>query len=94
MRLNNYIGKVFLSLALLIGGTGNGIDYRELMTEYDQYLRTQLRPQGYVRIGINDHSLQFKYCDIGVDLLISPYFDRKQQYYSALERINKQSISL
>ena len=79
---------------MVVGGTGNRIDYRELMTEYDQYLRAQLRSQDYVKKGINDHSLQFKYCDIGVDLLISPYFDRKQQYYSALERINKESISL
>ena len=79
---------------LLLGGTGNRIDYRELMTEYDQYLRAQLRSQDYVKKGINDHSLQFKYRDIGVDLLISPYFDCKQQYYSALERIDKESISL
>ena len=64
------------------------------MTEYDRYLRTQLRPQEYIKKGINDHSLQFKYRDIGVDLLISPYFDSKQQYYSALERISKEYISL
>ena len=63
------------------------------MTEYDEYLQTQLGGS-YTKKGINEHSLQFKYCDIGVDLLISPYFDNKQQYYDALERIDKRSISL
>ena len=64
------------------------------MTEYDQYLRTRLRGGSYVRKGVNDHSLQFKYCDIGVDLLLSPYFDTKQQYYQFLERIDKNKISM
>ena len=63
------------------------------MMEYDRYLKTRLSGR-YIKKGINDHSLQFKYCNIGVDLLLSPYFDSKEQYYRFLARINKEQISL
>ena len=63
------------------------------MEEFDQYLRSQLTGR-YIKKGINDHSLQFKYSNVGVDLLISPHFDSKQHYYDLLETIDKQSIPL
>ena len=63
------------------------------MEEFDRYLRSQLTGR-YIKKGINDHSLQFTYSNVGVDLLISPYFANKQQYYSFLETIDKQSIPL
>ena len=68
--------------------------YKTIMDKFDQYLQLQLKGQHYTTKGTNDHSLQFKYSNVGVDLLISPYFDSKQQYYSFLETIDKQNISL
>ncbi|XP_065890980.1 2'-5'-oligoadenylate synthase 2-like [Dysidea avara] len=68
--------------------------YKTIIEKFDQYLRSQLKGQHYATRGTDDHSLQFKYCSVGVDLLISPYFDSKQQYYSFLETIDKQNISL
>jgi len=67
--------------------------YRKIMEEFDQYLRSQLTGC-YIKKGINDHSLQFRYSNVGVDLLISPYFASKQEYYNFLEIINKENIPL
>ena len=67
--------------------------YKKVMEEFDRYLRSQLTGR-YIKKGINDHSLQFRYSSVGVDLLISPYFASKQQYYNFLETIDKESIPL
>ena len=63
------------------------------MMEYDRYLRAQLS-SSYVKKGINDQLLQFKYWNIRDDLLLSSYFDSKEQYYHFLVRINKEQISM
>ena len=65
--------------------------YKEKLTQYDQYLRKQLGGS-YIKKGINRHSLQFQYHNIKVDLLLSPHFDSKEQYYLFLERVNKLNI--
>ena len=85
---------ILIPIALELGKAGKRTTYLDIMTEYNKYLKSRLRGGSYMVKGINDHSLQFKYCDIGVDLLLSPYFDTKQQYYQFLERIDKQNLHL
>lgn len=85
--------RKFFNITALSNDTTDISSYKGIMTEYDRYLRTRLSSY-YIRKGINDHSLQFKYCDIGVDLLLSPYFDTKEQYYRFLERIDRNKLSL
>ena len=65
------------------------------MTEYDQYLERNLDLKATSRKAsvITVFSLNIVILELTY-VLISPYFDHKQQYYSALERINKESISL
>ena len=84
---------MFVSTALEVNDAADIASYQEIMTEYDRYLRTRLSGH-YIRKGVNDHSLQFKYCNIGVDLLLSPYFDSKHQYYRFLEGVDRDKLSL
>ena len=92
-QANRPIKKFFDLTALELSAATEITGYVGIMTQYDRYLRTRLGGH-YIRKGINDHSLQFKYCNIGVDLLLSPYFESKQQYYRFLETIDRDKISL
>ena len=85
--------KIFNLTALDLSDASEIASYKGIMTEYDRYLRSRLRGR-YIKKGVNDHSLQFSYCGIGVDLLMSPYFDSKQQYYRFLETVDRNKISL
>ena len=93
MSHNRSITDFLHSTALELSNATDITIYKGIMTEYDRYLRTQLRDR-YIKKGINNHSLQFKYYNIGVDLLLSPYFNTKQEYYRFLETIDRDKISL
>ena len=57
---NRSITDFLHSTALELSNATDITSYEGIMTEYDRYLRTRLRDQ-YIKKGISDHSLQFKY---------------------------------
>ena len=63
--------------------------YGDIQDKLEEYLAENLSAADYTHYGRTHVAVKFKYKQLEVDLLLSPYWRTKEEYYLAMKTIPK-----
>lgn len=60
--------------------------YSEIQDKLEKYMEKKLSPH-YTYLDTSHVAVQFKYKELNIDLLLSPYWKTREEYYDAMRQI-------